>query len=249
MDQKDAKPRLYYEFASWWQLLSAPEDYAEEAEFYRRLILDNSSHPPKTMLELGCGGGNNASHLKKHFKMTLTDVSPNMLEVSTSLNPECEHIQGDMRTLRLCRVFDAVFIQDAIGYMTTESDLRAAIETAFVHCKQGGIALFAPDHTRENFAPSTKNGGHDGDKRGMRYLEWVYDPNPTDSTYVTDFAYLLKEEDGSVRVEYDRHITGLFSRKDWLRIITEVGFKAKAAPFEHSEIEPGTCEVFLGIKP
>jgi hypothetical protein len=31
-------PRLYRELAEWWPLLSAPEDYAEEAEEYRRLI-------------------------------------------------------------------------------------------------------------------------------------------------------------------------------------------------------------------
>ncbi len=249
MDGNAVKPRLYYEFASWWQLLSAPEDYAEEAEFYRRLIVANSPSEPKTMLELGCGGGNNASHLKKNFKMTLTDISADMLKVSRNLNPECEHIQGDMRTLRLDRVFDAVFIHDAITYMSTEADLQAAIETSFLHCKPGGVALFAPDHTRENFRPFTKHGGHDGDKRGMRYLEWAYDPDPQNATFVTDFAYLLKEDDGSVRVEYDRHICGLFSRKVWLRIINETGFNAKALPFEHSEIESGTCEVFLGIKP
>jgi hypothetical protein len=27
-----------------------------------------------------------------------------------------------------------------------------------------------------------------------------------------------------------------------------VGFEARAVPFEHSELEPGSYEVFLGIK-
>src|SRR3972149_1508073 len=62
---------------------------------------------PHTVLELGSGGGNNASHMKAHFKLTLVDRSPAMLAVSRALNPECEHLEGDMRTLRLGRGFDA----------------------------------------------------------------------------------------------------------------------------------------------
>src|SRR5262245_11097513 len=109
-------PRLYTAFSRWWPLLSAPEDYAEEAEFYRRLFVAGCARPPQTLLELGCGGGNNASHLKKHFRLTLTDLSPDMLAVSRALNPECEHVPGDMRALRLGREFDAVLIHDAVAY-------------------------------------------------------------------------------------------------------------------------------------
>ncbi|MDA2937803.1 class I SAM-dependent methyltransferase [Acidobacteria bacterium AH-259-A15] len=242
-------PGLYGELSSWWPLLSAPEDYAEEAELYRRLIVAECSRLPETLLELGCGGGNNASHLKKDFRMTLVDLSPHMLAVSRALNPECEHIQGDMRTVRLGSEFDAVFIHDAIVCMSSERDLRQTIERAFMHCKPGGVALFAPDHVRETFRPATKHGGHDGRDRSMRYLEWTWDPDPSDTTYVVDFAYLLREADGQVRCEYDRHVCGLFARQAWLRIISEAGFHARGIPFEHSEMEPGSCDVFLGVRP
>src|SRR5215468_10546026 len=94
-------PKLYDELASWFHLLSSPSDYAEEAEFARSLIVEESLVPPLTVLEFGSGGGNNASHLKAHFRMTLVDLSPGMLALSQSLNPECEHLQGDMKTLRL----------------------------------------------------------------------------------------------------------------------------------------------------
>jgi hypothetical protein len=133
--------------------------------------------------------------------------------------------------------------------MTTEADLRRAMETAWEHCAPGGAALFAPDHLRDNFSPSTEQGGHDGDGRAMRWLMWTWDPDPADGTYAVDFAYLLREADGSVRVEHDRHVEGLFSRADWLRLLTEVGFDASAVPFDHSELEPGSYEVFVGRKP
>jgi len=235
-------PRLYREFASWWRLLSADADYAPEAAFARERLVSACESPPKTLLELGCGGGNNASHLKAHFEMTLTDLSPQMLAVSRALNPECEHIEGDMRTLRLGRVFDAVFVHDAVGYMTTEDDLRRAIETAHVHCREGGVALFMPDFVKEIFRPGTRHGGNDDGIRGMRYLEWDFDPDPSDTTYLTHFAYLLREEDGSVRLEHDLHTMGIFPRGVWLRLLEETGF---AATIERDRYER---DVFICVR-
>ena len=74
--------------------------------------------------------------------------------MSREINPELAHYQGDMRTVRLGRQFDAVFVHDAICYMTTEPDLRRAIETAFDHCKPGGVALFCPDYVAETSRPA-----------------------------------------------------------------------------------------------
>ena len=189
-------PKLYGELASWFHLLSSPPDYAEEAEFARRLMVEASSIEPRTLLELGSGGGNNASHLKAHFQMTLVDLSRGMLDLSRTLNPECEHIQGDMKTVRLGRTFDAVFVHDAIMYMTTEDDLGLALQTASLHCKPGGVLLVMPDMLKETFVSLTTHGGHTteaGDGRAMRDIEWTFDPNPSDTTYTVDFAYLLRE--------------------------------------------------------
>ena len=174
--------------------------------------------------------------------MTLTDLAPGMLAVSHKLNPECEHIEGDMRMLRLGRLFDAVFIHDAIMYMTSVEDLRRAMETAFVHCRPGGVALFAPDHVRETFTPGTDHGGHDDGTRGLRYLEWTYDPDPNDTTYVVDFAYLLREAAGTVRVEHDRHIDGLFGRNEWLQLLRAVGFHPRIVA------DPWRQDVFVAMK-
>jgi trans-aconitate methyltransferase len=242
-------PKLYTELADWWQVLSVPEDYAEEVQFYLRAILSACTFDPETMLELGCGGGNNASHLKNRFQMTLVDLSPEMLQVSERLNPECEHIQGDMRSVRLGRKFDTVFIHDAIAYMLTEDDLRKAIKTAYVHCKAGAVALFTPDHIRETFRESTDHGGHDRGGRSLRYLDWTWDPDPEDTTYISQMVYVLRDQMNEVRCVQDKHTCGLFSHQTWMDIISHVGFKAQSLPFEHSEIEPGTTEVFLGIKP
>ena len=240
------QPRLYGELAPWFHLLTAPHEYGAEAERYRRLLTESAERPVGEVLELGSGGGNNASHLKAHFAMTLTDLSPDMLAISRELNPECEHLQGDMRTLRLGREFDAVFAHDAVGYLTTRDDVRAAVETAFVHLRPGGVALFVPDHLRETFLPATEHGGNDGDGRALRYLEWDWDPDPSDEIYYSDFAYLLRDGD-EVRVVHDRHVCGLFSRDTWMEAFDEAGFLARTVPT--GEQGAVGSEAFLGIKP
>ncbi len=241
-----AEPRLYRELASWWPLLSPPEGYLETATFYRELLVAACAAPPRTLLELGSGGGNHALHLKQHFALTLVDLSPEMLAVSRALNPECEYALGDMRSVRLGRSFDCVLIHDAICYLTSEADLRAALDTAFVHCRPGGAVLLAPDHVRETFQPGTDHGGHDDAERGLRYLEWSWDPDPADSTYRVDYAFLLRERDGSVSVEHDHHIEGLFPREAWLRLLAEAGFAPSRAEYPSEEITGH--EVFVGRK-
>ena len=246
----DGQPRLYSDLADWFHLLTAPEEYAEEAAFYLHTMEHALGVVPNSLLELGAGGGNNAFHYKRHVAhVTLTDLSEQMLERSTRINPELEHIPGDMRTLRLAREFDAVFVHDAVSYLTTLPDLRQAIETAFVHCKKGGVALFAPDHVRENFLAGTDYGGHDGsDGRGLRYLEWTHAPEPGSTTYAVDYAYLLQGPGRELRSISETHVCGLFSRSTWLRLLDEAGFTATVLPFEHSEEPPGSLEVFVARK-
>lgn len=244
--------KLYDELADWWYLLSPPEEYAEEAAIFDRLLRASIEGPQRTLLELGSGGGNNASHFKLGWQLTLVDLAVRMIQLSQKLNPECEHHLGDIRSIRLGRTFDAVFIHDAICYMTTAQDLRRAIETAYVHTRPGGVLLVAPDHTKENYRPSTASGGSDSDVdgRGVRYLEWDYDPDPDDTTTIVQYAYVLREADGQVRVEHDSQRYGLFSRQVWLDALTAAGFRGVRGIFaEHSELDTGSYEVFVGVKP
>ncbi len=238
--------RLYTDLAPWFPVLTAPSDYAHEASVYRK-VFETLTPPPQTLLELGSGGGNNASHLKSRFQMTLVDLSPSMLDVSGKLNPECEHVPGDMRSVRLGRLFDAVFVHDAVMYLRTEADLRQAMETAFVHTRPAGGALFVPDCIRETYRDGTSHGGHDAGRRSLRYLEWTWDPDPADSTFRSDFAYLLRDEDGSVRCIQETHEVGVFPRATWHSLLTEVGFSPRSVPLDIGD-EGEVYEGFLALK-
>ena len=222
--------RFYQELSEWWTLFSPASHYVEEAEDLLRRLSPLPAPGATTMLELGSGGGSLASHLKHQFKLTLTDLSAGMLAENRAVNPEAEHIQGDMRTLRLNREFDYVLVHDAVCYMTTLDDLQKAIDTAALHCRRGGTVVFLPDFVSETFGPHTDDGGEDAaDGRGFRYLAWTWDPDPRDTTYIVDYAFLLREANGDVRAVHDRHIEGLFPRAAWLKAFATAGLDASSS--------------------
>ena len=239
----DGRPKLYTELAGWWQLVSPTEDYADEAAFFKELF---EAQNVRTVLELGSGGGNVAWFLKKDFTLTLTDISAEMLAESRKQNPELEHVEGDMRALRLGRLFDGVLIHDAIMYMTSEEDLRAALVTAHEHCGPGGVLVVVPDWVSETFRPHTTQEGTDAGGRGVRYMEWVWDADPNDSEVNNEFILALKEGD-ELRTVVDRQIVGVFARATWLRLLRDVGFEPKVV--EDPSTEGERSEVFLGYRP
>jgi trans-aconitate methyltransferase len=240
------QPLLYGDLVPWYRLVDPPEEHREEAASYLAAFDTTASPRPETLLDLGAGAGHNGLHLKHRFRCTLTDLSEEMLGLSRELNPECEHIAGDMRTLRLDRTFDAVLVHDAVMYMTTEEQLLAAARTAFVHTRPGGAAIFAPDCLRETFRESTDViSGEDG-PRALRGLEWKWDPDPTDDIYAVEYAFLLRDA-GGVRAAHDRHVEGLFSRATWFRILEAAGYRVETMerPVDDNEVD----DIFLCRRP
>ena len=220
--------RLYTDLAGWWPLISPPGEYAEEAA-YLAAVFSSAAVPVREVLDLGSGGGHVAMHLKERLALTLVNLSEEMLAVSRELNPECPHLQGDMRTVRLGRVFDAVLVHDAVDYVTSEGDLRQVIETAFAHCRPGGIAVFVPDYTAETFrSASGGGGGRDPAGRQATFREWAWDPDPADDWIQAEYEFVLRDTDGAVQVVHEAHRLGAFRRDAWLRLLVEAGFAAQS---------------------
>jgi SAM-dependent methyltransferase len=237
---------LYSDLVSWYRLVDPPEDHEEEAASYRAAFERAAVKPPQTLLELGSGGGHNAVHLKGRFQCTLADRSAPMLALSRELNPDCEHLVGDMRSLRLGRTFDVVLVHDAVVYMTTEGDLLATAETAFTHTAPGGAAIFAPDALRETFRETTEVIHGEEGGRALRCLLWTWDPNPTDSTCIADFAFLLRDGD-TMSAIHDQHVEGLFPKATWERILAAVGYHVETVsrPIGDGNVD----DVFLCRRP
>lgn len=240
---------LYGDLAAWWHIISDPADYDEEAVILADAMVETAHREVREVLELGSGGGNNAVHMKHRFDLTLVDISPQMVEASRRINPGCEHAVGDMRTVRLGRAFDAVFVHDAVVYMLDEDDLLALMTTAREHLRPGGVALFVPDHIEESFTPNVGLGGGTRGGRSIRFLQWTHDPVPGDGRYRLSFAFLIREGKGPVRTEFEEHDAGLFPRSVWLERLTRAGFIPLSLPYDGSTFEePVSPELFLGLR-
>ncbi|MBN2432411.1 MAG: class I SAM-dependent methyltransferase [Acidobacteria bacterium] len=231
----DARPihqeRLYDDLAWLMPLISPPEDYAAEAAHWRTVLRAALGGGRHHVLELGAGGGHNFSHLTADFQATAVDLSPAMLALCRQLNPEVECLPGDMRTIRLNRTFDAVLIHDAIGYMLSETDLAAAFRTAAAHLAPGGVLVISPDRVTESFRPpEVDTVSRETEDSFVSYVECTWDPDPADTTVETLMVYLIRRPDG-LQVELDRHVTGLFPRATWRRLLADAGFAVTVRRF------------------
>ncbi len=239
---------FYGTLASWWPLIS-PVDGSEGEMREMRQLIQSRAPAARTLLELGSGGGHNAFHLKKHYALTLTDLSQAMLDQSAAINSGCEHIAGDMRTMRLHREFDVVFAHDAIDYMASEDDLLAAFETAFVHLRRGGLFVCIPDHVREQFEADTDWGGSDAaDGRSIRFLEWTPPVSPDAHTGVSVYSFVAREADGAFHHFVEEHVFGLFPEATWKSLLERVGFVVDVVDETGVEEDRRPRRVFVGVK-
>jgi SAM-dependent methyltransferase len=227
--------RLYDDLDYLWPLVSRPKDYAEEAGYWRLVLREVLGPGRHNILEFGVGGGHLLSHLTSDFAATAVDISPKMLAHSMRLNPSVKHLQGDMRTVSVGGKFDAVTIHDAISYMLTEEDLRATFANAAAHLRPGGVFITTPDDYRDSFhEPSVECRTNSLGPTQLTYVEYTYDPDPTDTTVQTIYTYFILER-GRLRIELDRHITNLFPKSTWARLIEEAGFAFEERTYHLSE--------------
>lgn len=234
-------PRRYADLAPFWPLLSPPAAYAEEARILLPWLLAAADAPASTLLELGSGAGSLATHFTPHLRVVLTDRSAEMLAVSRTQNPACEHVPGDMRTLRLSRRFDLVLVHDAVMYATSPEDVRATLATAATHCRPGGGVMLVPDFVAETFEADENEGERTArDGRTLHYVERKTPPAPGGTTFEMSWAFTLRDADGTLHAWTERERYGLFPRQAWIGWLREAGIDAAARR------DPWGREVFVG---
>jgi SAM-dependent methyltransferase len=143
-------------YSRYYDLLYRDKDYAGEAEYVHGLL--QKHHPvAKSILDLGCGTGRHDLLLaQKGYNVNGVDLSGEMLAVaerqieegvikahkSGSVLP-LSFSQGDLRSIRLNRTFDAVIsLFHVMSYQATNDDLLAAFVTARNHLAPGGVFIF-----------------------------------------------------------------------------------------------------------
>ncbi|MCS5668161.1 MAG: class I SAM-dependent methyltransferase [Dehalococcoidia bacterium] len=229
-----------------WPIISPPEEYGSEARYFRDVILEELGPGRHRLLELGVGGGHNLSHLTVDFDCTAVDLSPDMLALSERLNPGVPHREGDMRSIRLEEIFDAVLIHDASSYILFEEDLKDTFTTAAVHLRPGGVFMVAPDWVQETFPDGWV---YDWDRRQgnieVNIQEVMLDPDTTDTQVESTYTYTIRK-DAETTIEVDTHITGLFPVSTWSGLMGQAGFDVEVRAIPPNEGGYGSW-LFIGV--
>ncbi len=204
------------------------EDYREESEIFVRYLRDNIEGSLSTLLDLGCGGGKNAFHFRRHCALTGVDISPAMLAQAQELNPPSRFVEGDMRSVDLREEFDAVFLNDSSMYMTTRDELMQLFRTAYRHLRPGGAALVTAEVTSESFVHNGCEVSNYSDDRGREVciIEQDYRKSPDAEQFDLTFVFLIREH-GRQRIENDVHTCGLFPLDFWREAPQTLGFSVR----------------------
>jgi len=221
----------YNELAWTEDVFADPAECEREVMVYIDLIERTAPKPPRTLLHLGCGAGFFDATFKRYFEVTGVDLSRGMLERARAAHPDIGYLEGDMRTLRLGRTFDAVAIPDSIDYMSTKDDLRKIIHTSSEHLKPGGVLLIVakPEETFQDnnfvYTGTSKDGTH------VTLFENNYINPNRPNTYECTLIYLIRHK-GKLTIHTENHVLGLFPRSVWEEIFREEGFTMQTQVLE-----------------
>ena len=135
------------DYASAYDSIYADKDYEQECDLLEEVFRRFATGSVRTVLDLGAGTGNHALPLvRRGYELVGVDLADEMVEIARSKAAEggleIEFQQGDLRTVRLDREFDAALLMFAVlGYQRTDDDVRSALATARTHVRTGGVLV------------------------------------------------------------------------------------------------------------
>jgi SAM-dependent methyltransferase len=117
------------------------KNYEAEAQVIDRLIQERNPGA-ESLLDVACGTGSHLRHLRARYGVVGLDLDPRMLEQARPGLPEVTLVEGDMRSFRLARRFDAVVcLFSSIGYLKSTDELSDAVRCMTEHLVPGGVLV------------------------------------------------------------------------------------------------------------
>jgi SAM-dependent methyltransferase len=99
--------------------------------------------PPASALDIGCGTGRHLAALAETIPDCWgVDLLETNVAYARATRPQIHVVQGDMRTVRLGRVFDVVTsFGNALSYALTDADLGRTMGTYTAHSRAGSLLI------------------------------------------------------------------------------------------------------------
>jgi SAM-dependent methyltransferase len=173
-------------YASAYDVMYADKSNAAECDAVTALFDRCGDGKISRILDLGCGTGRHAVEFAgRGFDVIGVDFSESMLARARERgNPgpgSLDFVQGDARTYRSAAPLDAVLMNfNVLGYMSSNDDFAAALETARANLRKGGLFVadfwYGPavviDPPGERLREIAANGS-----KLLRYSRGTHDPD------------------------------------------------------------------------
>lgn len=201
------------------------KDYAAEATAISTLV--RAAHPnPRTILDVGCGTGEHALHLRKRhgFAVDGLDRDPGLLAVAREKMPDARLFEGDMAMFEVGHRYDVVMcLFSSIGYLRTLERVTAALRCFRRHLAEDGVIVVEPW-----FAPGVLSDGPRSTTRaeagGVR-VERTSHTTVEGRLSTLIFNYRVEGASG-VHVAREVHELGLFTQEEMMASFQEAGLAA-----------------------
>lgn len=132
-------------YSRYYDLLYRDKDYEAEVDYIASLLTRHGC-VGQQLLEFGSGTGRHGRLLAgRGYQVTGIERSPEMVALAQSGDggPGFTCQQGDIRTVRLGRTFDAVLsLFHVLSYQVDNAAIQAVFNRAAEHLRPGGLFLF-----------------------------------------------------------------------------------------------------------
>ena len=220
--------KLYTDLAWLWSAVTPMSTYIDEAQDLLDIVTGALGHPPKSILELGAGGGyllHDLQTLYPDVEVTLVDSSAEMLAQAKQRNPRANIIQDDMTDLDLSQQFDVVFLHDAVMYLPDTDSVSAVLKMMHRHVSERGVAVIVPDICKETFEERILTADSASDLVRVHITEWHWDPEVDDDRISVSFSVLYKRSgEADVVSHCETHQMLVLSLSDWMTLFAEHGW-------------------------
>ena len=103
-------------------------------------ILSNHLIEKSTLLELGCGPGNDIIHLKEKYRVMGSDLSDEFLQRCKKRFPEISFMKLDAINIETDRTFDCIFSNKVLHHLNREELKKSLIRQQKIVVSDGIIA-------------------------------------------------------------------------------------------------------------
>lgn len=139
---------VFFDYSRYYDLLYRDKNYAAEADFIDRVLVEKSGGRAREILNLGCGtGGHDLLLEEKGYKVTGADLSGEMIRIARAkakeAGSEVEYHESSIQELSLGRKFDAVTaLFHVFSYQNEPVEIAGFFDCARAHLKPGGLLFF-----------------------------------------------------------------------------------------------------------